>query len=149
LELYIVGYVYGLLMIRDAKWTWTFGIITPWLLMVVTPSIANFYDLLLEYVAAFYIFLPMIFINKYIDWSDDKLSPKKAFVTQMLIFGFSIIAGVFLKLFIHTVAGVLWWTPGQWWGSFIFNLPIYGVTLAVALPVSLLVYKPLMKIRTS
>jgi thiamine transporter ThiT len=144
-----VGYVYGLLMIRDAKWVWTFGILTPWLLMVIPPSIANFYDLLLEYVLALYIFLPIIFVSKYIDWSDQKLSPRKSLGTQMAIFGSCMIVGIAIKLFIHTVAGILWWTPGEWWASFIFNAPIYGVTLAVALPVSLLVYKPLMKIRSS
>jgi thiamine transporter ThiT len=53
---------------------------------------------------------------------------------------------VFLKLFLHTVAGVLWWMHGNWWGSFIFNLPIYGVTLGVALPISIIVYRPLQKI---
>jgi thiamine transporter ThiT len=65
---------------------------------------------------------------------------------QLIAFSVLMIALVFLKLFIHTVAGVLWWTPGEWFGSFIFNLPIYGVTLAVCLPVSIIIYRPMQKV---
>jgi hypothetical protein len=40
---------------------------------------------------------------------------------------------------------VLWWTPNDWYGSFIFNLPIYGVTLAIVLPVAIIIYRPIVK----
>jgi hypothetical protein len=91
---------------------------------------------------ALYIFVPFIFWEKIIPKKNDK----KALVIQILIFSVLIITLIFLKLFIHTIAGVLWWMPNNWYGSFIFNLPIYGVTLAFVLPISILVYQPMQKL---
>ncbi|MDR1235018.1 MAG: hypothetical protein LBJ97_02925 [Mycoplasmataceae bacterium] len=146
LELYITGYVYGMMLIKDIKWKWMFWFSTPWLLLVIPPTIINFWDLLLEYILALYIFVPFIWFDKLVNLL--KRNQNKMFSTIMQIVSFSLlmISLIFLKLFIHTIAGVLWWTPNNWYGSFIFNLPIYGITLTVALPISIIIYKPLQKL---
>jgi hypothetical protein len=137
LELYLIGYVYGLMTIKNNKWKWTFWGITPWLLLVIPPTIINFYDLLLEYILALYIFVPFIF------W--DKIVGKKNLPWQIIIFCVLLIGLIFLKLFIHTVAGYLWWMPNDWYASFIFNLPIYTITLGITLPISIIIYRPIQK----
>jgi hypothetical protein len=140
LELQLVGYIYGLLIIKDGKWKWMFWGITPWLLLIIPPSIINFWDLLLEYILSLYIFTPFLFWNQII-----KIVKKKSIPIEMLLFSSLITLLMILKLFIHTLAGVLWWIPNNWYGSFIFNLPIYGVTLAFVLSICIIIYRPMTK----
>ncbi|MDR0739320.1 MAG: hypothetical protein LBF00_00300 [Mycoplasmataceae bacterium] len=141
LELYLIGYIYGMQLIKKMKWKWTFWLITPWLLLIIPPTVANFWDLLLEYILALYIFAPFIFFDKCVKLNKTWL--------QLVLFSFLITLLIFLKLLIHTIAGVLWWTLNNWYGSFIFNLPIYGVTLAFVLPISIIIYKPIQKLNSS
>jgi hypothetical protein len=142
LELQIIGYVYGLIIIKDNKWKWMFWGITPWFLLVIPPTIINFWNLLWEYILSLYIFVPFAFWNRFFKNKNDK----KSLPLELFCFGTLMTILVFLKLFIHTLAGVWWWMPNNWYASFIFNLPIYGITLVVCLPVSIIVYRPIKKI---
>lgn len=150
IEMYLIFYVYGLILIKDIKYQITFGIITPWFLLVVPPIIANGVDLLFEYILPLYIFLPFIAFSKFVDYSNQWKKNKKVIISvQILIFSFCFILGILIKLLVHTLAGYWWWTPGQLSGSFIFNMPIYLITLAIDLPIGIIVYIPLMKLRES
>jgi hypothetical protein len=125
-------------------------LLTPWLLLVIPPSFVNILDMLWEYIVALYIFLPFIYFDCLVVLINKRLKkPIYQLITGMISFSLILIALIFLKLFIHTIAGIWWWTPGKWWGSFMVNLPIYGVTLAIDLPVCLLTYPTIRKFKES
>jgi hypothetical protein len=138
-----------MILIKNRKWQWVFGILTPWVILMVPPSVMNFWQFLMEYILALYIFLPFIYwdliaklINKLIK------KPKISMLVQIIIFGFMIGCIVLEKLAIHTIAGKIWWTPSDtWYSSFMFNMPIYIATLGIILPVGVVCYPVLIQFR--
>lgn len=152
IEFYLVGYVFGLIVIQPKVYRLGFFLVCPWFLMIIPPSIANIADMLMEYVLAFYIFIPMFFLNEIWKAIETKLEKKAnkdkvllslKFITFIVFFIFC----VAIKLTIHTIAGAIWWLPGDWKGSFIFNLPIYGATLLIDLPLAIIIFKPIIDLK--
>lgn len=151
IEFHLIMYMYGMLLINNRKWQWTFGLLTPWVILVVPPSVVNLWQFLMEYILALYIFLPFIYFDLIIN-SVNKLikSSKKKMMTKLIIFGLMIIIIIFIKLALHTIAGKIWWSPANsWYASFMFNMPIYVSTLSIVLPISLIVYPSLIQYRYS
>ena len=150
IEFHLIGYTYGMLLINNRKWQWTFGILTPWVILMVPPSVVKFWQFLVEYIVALYIFLPFIYFDVIVKWINRiTKSTKKSMVLQLLIFALMLTIIMFEKLALHTLAGKVWWLPaGTWYASFIYNLPIYAITLGIILPVGLVVYPSLIQLRT-
>jgi hypothetical protein len=125
----------------------------------VPPSVMNFWQFLVEYIAALYIFLPFIYFDVVVRWINSfTKSSKKSMVYQLLIFSFMLTVIMLEKLGLHTVAGKIWWFRGDtnynpndpaysWMAAFMFNLPIYAITLGIILPIGIVAFPSLIQFR--
>lgn len=149
IEFHLIGYVYGMMLINNRKWQWTFGLLTPWVILMIPPSVINFWQFLVEYIVALYIFLPFIYFDLIVNGLNKTIKSRKtSMFLQILIFCLMLIITVFEKLALHTIAGKMWWLKSDsWYASFIYNLPIYAITLGVILPLGLVCYPSLIQLR--
>jgi hypothetical protein len=131
----------ALLLINQRYWQWTFGIITPWVLLIIPSSSANIVDLIFEYVLTLYVFLGFIYFDLIVKCLNKRIKNKKIGITvQIIIFSLLLIICFGVKLLIHVVAGTWWWVQGDWTGSLIINAPIIGINLGITLPIIIILY---------
>ena len=142
IELYLVVYIFGLITITDKKWAWFFCLVTPWFLLIKGFTVINFWDLLLEYILNNYIFWIFIYFFNFFDWLEIKKNKKN---TVLMYFSFIFLSVILfsIKLACSVIAGYLWWFPGQWLASFLFNMIIIWGSLAICLPFLVLSLKPM------
>lgn len=142
-EVYLVFYIFGLMLLKDKKYAWTFLILLPWIKSFLTgDSVAFFEDFLVEYIAAMYVFFPFIYFYDLTVLINKRWSGKMAKVLIYVAFLILSFVCYTLKLTLHIIAGAIWWTPGQWLGSFIFNVPIIWGSYAISIPVMLILLIP-------
>jgi len=131
-ELELIIYIVGLIIIYDYKYKIIFLILAPiiWLL-IVPPFAFNILQVFVEY------FLPQLFfIIIPLTWTWLNIKSK---ITLNFGLTFVIIFVYLLKCGLHIIAGFYWWTPGEWFGSFLINARIIGINLVIQLPFSLII----------
>ncbi|MGL4343043.1 MAG: energy-coupled thiamine transporter ThiT [Metamycoplasmataceae bacterium] len=147
IDLYTIPFVFGFLIIRSKIIRMFFYLIVPGLLLI-DP---NFYfihptQFFIEYFLAIYCFFPCFFffeIEKMIFFKQYK----KNEILKFFIFISLFILSWIIKLFLHVLAGKLFWLSDQnWLTSFIFNIEIIGVNILITLPLFTILLPKIRKI---
>ena len=133
IEFYLVIVILSLILIPNKWYKVIYLILFSLIRMLVIPiSAINFADLLLEYFLPLDIFIFYLWSNNYYQWLNKHVNQ-----SSLLIFTISIICFtcfiMFIRLFFFVVAGYLWYTIGNWWASFIYEISGYWVSIIVVL----------------
>ena len=135
---YFIVFSIGLVVIKTNIVKASFFIMTPIVLLIV-PNVywINLGQILVEYFLAIWCFFPFLFGSKIIE----KLNAKKyGDRIQLLVFSTLFILCWLLKLFLHVLAGYLWWTNHDWWGSMLINFPIMFTNILFTIPIFVLLF---------
>lgn len=146
IEFYLVIVILSLILIPNKWYKVIYLILFSLIRMLVIPiSAINFADLLLEYFLPLDIFIFYLWSNNYYQWLNKHVNQ-----SSLLIFTISIICFtcsiMFIRLFFFVVAGYLWYTIGNWWASFIYEISGYWVSIIVVLILLAILIIPTMKL---
>lgn len=116
LDLEIIPFVYGIISLKDYKFKIFFLIICPVLWWFIFPGyIINVLQVFVEYFLVFYIYILLWFVD-FVNPSNKKL--------YIIMFFILLITLTFIRMIIHMIAGIIWWTNNNIFLSFIINLEI-------------------------
>ena len=146
IEFYLVIVILSLILIPNKWYKVIYLILFSLIRMLVIPiSAINFADLLLEYFLPLDIFIFYLWSNNYYQWLNKHVNQ-----SSLLIFTISIICFtcfiMFIRLFFFVVAGYLWYTIGNWWASFIYEISGYWVSIIAVLILLAILIIPTMKL---
>lgn len=138
LELEIIPYVYGIICIKDLKIKSIFIILCPILWWILFPGYSiNATQIFIEHFLVYYIYSSLMIVNLI------KISSKSKYIYLFFLIMF---LTTILKLFIHVIAGIIWWTNGNLLLSIIINLQIIFGNLAINMIIFILTIKQICSI---
>lgn len=146
IEFYLVVVIISFVLIPNKWYQIVYLILFSLIRMLVIPiSAINFADLLLEYFVPLDIFIFYLGTINYYQFLNKKLvkSSLLIFCISLLIFTVFI---MLIRLFCFVLAGYLWYTIGNWYASFIYEISGYWVSIIVVLIVLGILIVPIMKL---
>ncbi len=147
INFYTVFFVLILIILKTRLIKTIFFIFTP-LVLLFDPNVywINLIQVLVEYFLAIWCFFPFLFGNAIIKKFDSKNLSKRL---RLLVFSLLFIFSWMLKLFLHTLAGYVWWTDNDWIGSLFINLPIIFTNILITIPIFILIFNKNIEISKS
>lgn len=150
IEVDLMFYLLVLVMIDKFKYVCLFVILAPLLSIPFSSGFINLLQVFVEYFLSYWILLPMcLFYNfncKILKKIKTLKKTTKNIISLSIFFIFSL-GLICLKMFVHIIAGVIWWTNGDWLFSIILNAQILLGSFAICLPFTLISLMPILVLR--
>ncbi|WP_027123975.1 energy-coupled thiamine transporter ThiT [Mycoplasmoides pirum] len=150
IEVDVMFYVLVLIIIDKLKFVLLFAFISPILALPFSSGLIYPLQVFIEYLLSYWILLPICFfanINFFFIKKMHINSKKNKNLATLLFFSFLTFILFSIKMFIHILAGVIWWTNNDWFFSFVLNAQIILGSFAICLPFALMSILPILKIR--
>ncbi|WP_033159689.1 hypothetical protein [Mycoplasmoides alvi] len=147
IEVDVIFYLLALITFDKFRYALLFGILGPLLALPLSSGLINPIQIIIEYLFSYWVLLPIFcFYNLNYKLTIYKKQQLKKIISFFLFFGFSLVL-LSCKLFLHVLAGVIWWTNNDWFFSWILNSQIFLGTFLICLPFILVSLFPILNLR--
>ncbi len=139
LDLEYVVLILGMIMLPKIKYRLFAMVFSCFLWMIVSPPyVINAIQVFVEYILVVLVYTPFLFINA------SKIDTK---LKQFILIPFVMIVCTFTKLFVHVLAGVIWWVNGDWIKSLLINSKIVLSNMAINIALMIMLIRPCLEIK--
>ena len=150
IEADVMFYVLALVAIDKVRYNLLFAFLAPLIGLALSSGLLYFLQVITEYLVAYWILIPIMFFYNYKTFVEKSLANKsKKTINVVILVSFAVFTMILfaLKTYIHTVAGVIWWTNGDWITSIILNCQVILGSFGICLPFALTALIPIIKLR--